>query len=193
MIFRWRKTTPGCGLGKTTYSGQKEICAYAAVHPIRGSQSFSLIAVESARSVTASVGGRRDDIEQAAANMTTRLYRTLTPDTRERSISGFNGEVQSHPQKKLNSEQHRCGEGRNNGGILTIRHRGGGHKRIVKSIFGGIDKIYWSGEVVTIEYDPDGSADICLLHCRDGEKTYTLHPRGDFRDSFFCPRSSYLH
>jgi len=125
--------------------------------------------------------------------MTTRLYRTLTPDTRERSISGFNGEVQSHPQKKLNSEQHRCGEGRNNGGILTIRHRGGGHKRIVKSIFGGIDKIYWSGEVVTIEYDPDGSADICLLHCRDGEKTYTLHPRGDFRDSFFCPRSSYLH
>lgn len=54
-------------------------------------------------------------------------------------------------------------------------------------------EIYWSGEVVTIEYDPDGSADICLLHCRDGEKTYTLHPRGYFRDSFFCPRSSYLH
>lgn len=69
--------------------------------------------------------------------MTTRLYRTLTPDTRERSISGFNGEVQSHPQKKLTSEQHRCGEGRNNGGIVTNRHSGGGHKRIVKSIFGG--------------------------------------------------------
>jgi ribosomal protein L2 len=33
-----------------------------------------------------------------------------------------------------------------------------------------------SGEVVTIEYDPDGSADICLVHCRDGEKTLTLHP-----------------
>lgn len=57
------------------------------------------------------------------------------------SVRDLYGEVQSHPQKKLTSEQHRCGEGRNNGGILTIRHRGGGHKRIVKSIFGGIDQI----------------------------------------------------
>nr|YP_009144074.1 ribosomal protein L2 [Wollemia nobilis]AKE36590.1 ribosomal protein L2 [Wollemia nobilis] len=110
--------------------------------------------------------------------MTTRSYRTFTPGTRNRSLSGFNERVQSHPQKKLTSGQHHCGKGRNNRGIITTRHRGGGHKRLYRKIDFRRNKKDISGEIVTIEYDPNRSADICLVHYRDGEKTYILHPRG---------------
>nr|AER45555.1 rpl2 [Agathis australis] len=110
--------------------------------------------------------------------MTTRLYRTFTPGTRNRSLSGFNERAQSHPQKKLTSGQHHCGKGRNNRGIITTRHRGGGHKRLYRKIDFRRNKKDISGEIVTIEYDPNRSADICLVHYRDGEKTYILHPRG---------------
>nr|YP_008965072.1 ribosomal protein L2 [Agathis dammara]BAK86787.1 ribosomal protein L2 [Agathis dammara]BAO19756.1 ribosomal protein L2 [Agathis dammara] len=110
--------------------------------------------------------------------MTTRSYRTFTPGTRNRSLSGFNERAQSHPQKKLTSGQHHCGKGRNNRGIITTRHRGGGHKRLYRKIDFRRNKKDIPGEIVTIEYDPNRSADICLVHYRDGEKTYILHPRG---------------
>nr|QYB22238.1 ribosomal protein L2 [Prumnopitys andina]BBF91171.1 ribosomal protein L2 [Prumnopitys andina] len=110
--------------------------------------------------------------------MTTRSYRTFTPGTRDRSLSGFNGGAQSHPQKKLTSGRHRCGKGRNNRGIITTRHRGGGHKRLYRQIDFRRSKKDISGKIVTIEYDPNRSAYICLVHYRDGEKTYILHPRG---------------
>nr|YP_009512051.1 ribosomal protein L2 [Araucaria angustifolia]YP_009722060.1 ribosomal protein L2 [Araucaria araucana]YP_009722141.1 ribosomal protein L2 [Araucaria bidwillii]ATL58927.1 ribosomal protein L2 [Araucaria araucana]ATL59009.1 ribosomal protein L2 [Araucaria angustifolia]ATL59092.1 ribosomal protein L2 [Araucaria bidwillii]AXI97977.1 ribosomal protein L2 [Araucaria angustifolia] len=110
--------------------------------------------------------------------MTTRSYRTFTPGTHNRSLSGFNERAQSHPQKKLTSGQHHCGKGRNNRGIITTRHRGGGHKRLYRKIDFRRNKKDISGEIVTIEYDPNRSADICLVHYRDGEKTYILHPRG---------------
>nr|QYB21582.1 ribosomal protein L2 [Halocarpus bidwillii] len=110
--------------------------------------------------------------------MATRSYSTFTPGTRDRSLSGFNGGVQSHPQKKLTSGRHRCGKGRNDRGIITTRHRGGGHKRLYRQIDFWRSKKGISGKIVTIEYDPNRSAYICLVHYRDGEKTYILHPRG---------------
>nr|YP_009827183.1 ribosomal protein L2 [Podocarpus neriifolius]YP_010355093.1 ribosomal protein L2 [Podocarpus macrophyllus]YP_010378681.1 ribosomal protein L2 [Podocarpus longifoliolatus]WEF49899.1 ribosomal protein L2 [Podocarpus macrophyllus var. maki]QIU83717.1 ribosomal protein L2 [Podocarpus neriifolius]QYJ09327.1 ribosomal protein L2 [Podocarpus longifoliolatus]UOK15652.1 ribosomal protein L2 [Podocarpus macrophyllus]WDR39293.1 ribosomal protein L2 [Podocarpus macrophyllus] len=110
--------------------------------------------------------------------MTTRLYGTVTSGTRDRSLSDFNGGAQSHPQKKLTSGRHRCGKGRNNRGIITTRHRGGGHKRLYRQIDFRRSKKDISGKIVTIEYDPNRSAYICLVHYRDGEKTYILHPRG---------------
>nr|QYB22023.1 ribosomal protein L2 [Pherosphaera fitzgeraldii]BBF91037.1 ribosomal protein L2 [Pherosphaera fitzgeraldii] len=110
--------------------------------------------------------------------MTTRLYRTVTPGTRDRSLSDLNGGAPSHPQKKLTSGRHRCGKGRNDRGIITTRHRGGGHKRLYRQIDFRRSKKDISGKIVTIEYDPNRNAYICLVHYRDGEKTYILHPRG---------------
>nr|YP_009578868.1 ribosomal protein L2 [Pseudotaxus chienii]AZN62455.1 ribosomal protein L2 [Pseudotaxus chienii]QBK34380.1 ribosomal protein L2 [Pseudotaxus chienii]QBK36430.1 ribosomal protein L2 [Pseudotaxus chienii]QVX28229.1 ribosomal protein L2 [Pseudotaxus chienii]QYB22365.1 ribosomal protein L2 [Pseudotaxus chienii] len=110
--------------------------------------------------------------------MITRSYRTFTPGISGKSLSGFGGTVQSHPQKKLTSGKHRCGKGRNNRGIITSRHRGGGHKRLYRQIdFRRNDKNIL-GKIVTIESDPNRSAYICLVHYINGEKTYILHPRG---------------
>nr|YP_007890271.1 ribosomal protein L2 [Cephalotaxus oliveri]AFZ65570.1 ribosomal protein L2 [Cephalotaxus oliveri]QPO90222.1 ribosomal protein L2 [Cephalotaxus oliveri]UPV71130.1 ribosomal protein L2 [Cephalotaxus oliveri] len=111
-------------------------------------------------------------------NTTTRLYRTFTPGTRYKSLSGLDGRVQSHPQKKLTSGQHRCGKGRNNSGIITTRHRGGGHKRLYRRIDFRRNYKNILGKIVTIESDPNRSAYICLVHYRDGKKKYILHPRG---------------
>nr|AET48208.1 ribosomal protein L2 [Pinus heldreichii] len=110
--------------------------------------------------------------------MAIRSYRILTPDTRNRSVSGFDGRVQLDPQKKLTSGQHHCGKGRNGRGIITARHRGGGHKRLYRQIDFRRNKEHISGEIVTIEYDPNRSAYICKVHYKNGDKMYILHPRG---------------
>ncbi|XP_059664194.1 large ribosomal subunit protein uL2cy-like [Cornus florida] len=73
---------------------------------------------------------------------------------------------------------HRCGKGRNARGIITAGHRGGGHKRLYRKIdFRRNEKDIY-GRIVTIEYDPNRNAYICLIHYGDGEKRYILHPRG---------------
>jgi large subunit ribosomal protein L2 len=90
--------------------------------------------------------------------MAIRSYRILTPDTRNRSVSGFDGRVKLDPQKKLTSRQHHYGKGRNGRGIITARHRGGGHKRLYHQIDFRRDKEHISGKIVTIEYDPNRSA-----------------------------------
>nr|YP_009308182.1 ribosomal protein L2 [Cycas panzhihuaensis]AOS53131.1 ribosomal protein L2 [Cycas panzhihuaensis] len=110
--------------------------------------------------------------------MAIRSYRTYTPSTRNRPISSYDGRVRSNPQKKLTSGQHRCGKGRNSRGIITARHRGGGHKRLYRQIDFQRNEKSIFGEIVTIEYDPNRSAYICLVHYGDGEKKYILHPRG---------------
>ncbi|CAN4097352.1 unnamed protein product [Withania somnifera] len=84
--------------------------------------------------------------------MVIHLYKTSTPSIRNGTIDG----------------QRHCGKGRNTGGIITARHGGGGHNRIYH--------IY--GRIVTIEYDPNQNAYICLIHYEDGEKKYILHPGG---------------
>nr|AYP35048.1 ribosomal protein L2 [Strelitzia reginae] len=109
-------------------------------------------------------------------NTAIHLYKTSTPSTRNRAV---NSQVKSNPRNNLIYGQHRCSKGRNARGIITARHRGGGHKRLYRKIdFRRNEKEDISGRIVTIEYDPNRNAYICLIHYRDGEKRYILHPRG---------------
>lgn len=107
--------------------------------------------------------------------MVIQLYKTYTPSTRNGTV---NGQVKSTRGKNLIYGQHRCGKGRNARGIITARHRGGGHKRLYRKIdFGRNEKDIY-GRIVTIEYDPNRNAYICLIYYGNGEKRYILHPRG---------------
>jgi len=81
------------------------------------------------------------------------------------------------PHKPLTVGKKRTG-GRNNIGWLAIRHRGGGHKRSYRDIDFRRDKKDVPGKVATIEYDPNRSARIALIHYADGEKRYILAPNG---------------
>lgn len=109
--------------------------------------------------------------------MTIRLYKAYTPGTRNRSVLGFEEIVKSTPQKKLTFRQHNK-QGRNNQGIITSRYRGGGHKRLYRQVDFRRNKKDILGKISTIEYDPNRSANICLVQYEDGEKRYILHPRG---------------
>ena len=100
-----------------------------------------------------------------------------TPGTRQRSVSDFNELTQTKPEKSLSFFIQRS-KGRNNRGIITCRHRGGGHKRLYRQIDFKRDKIGIPAKVMTIEYDPNRNARIALLRYEDGEKRYILHPRG---------------
>lgn len=106
-----------------------------------------------------------------------RLYRAYTPGTRNRSVSEFTEISQTKPEKSLTYSVHRS-KGRNNRGIITSRHRGGGHKRLYRQIDFKRNKIGSSAKVATVEYDPNRNARIALLHYKDGEKRYILYPRG---------------
>nr|UGO88878.1 ribosomal protein L2 [Corydalis turtschaninovii] len=107
--------------------------------------------------------------------MAIHLYKTSTPSTRN---GAADSRVKSNPRKNLISGQRHCGKGRNARGIITARHRGGGHKRLYRQIDFRRNEKDISGRIVTIEYDPNRNAHICLIHYRDGEKNYILHPRG---------------
>ncbi|CAN4128520.1 unnamed protein product [Withania somnifera] len=107
--------------------------------------------------------------------MAIHLYKTSTPSTRNGTVDS---QVKSNPRNNLIYGQRRCGKGRNARGIITARHRGGGHKRLYRKIdFRRNEKDIY-GRIVTIEYDPNRNAYICLIHYGDGEKRYILHPRG---------------
>jgi large subunit ribosomal protein L2 len=106
-----------------------------------------------------------------------RIYRPLTPGTRDRSVSDFSEITKSEPEKSLLTSVHRK-KGRNNRGVITCRHRGGGHKRLYRMIDFKRDKIGVNGKIVAIEYDPFRNARIALVVYTDGEKRYILHPSG---------------
>nr|YP_010831745.1 ribosomal protein L2 [Caragana leucophloea]WFG50575.1 ribosomal protein L2 [Caragana leucophloea]WFG50651.1 ribosomal protein L2 [Caragana leucophloea] len=108
--------------------------------------------------------------------MARHLYKTSIPSPRNGAVDS---QVKSNSRRnRLISGQHRCGKGRNARGIITAGHRGGGHKRLYRKIdFRRNDKDIY-GRIVTIEYDPNRNAYICLIHYGDGEKRYILHPRG---------------
>jgi len=99
-----------------------------------------------------------------------------TPGTRKRSVSDFNEITSSKPEKSLAFSIHRA-KGRNNRGVITCRHRGGGHKRLYRQIDFRRDKIGIAAKVISIEYDPNRNARIALLRYEDGEKRYILQPR----------------
>nr|YP_009668019.1 ribosomal protein L2 [Jubula hutchinsiae]QCW58794.1 ribosomal protein L2 [Jubula hutchinsiae] len=109
--------------------------------------------------------------------MAIRLYRAYTPGTRNRSVPNFKEIVKLKPQKKLTYRKHQK-QGRNNRGIITSRHRGGGHKRLYRIVDFRRNKENISGKIKTIEYDPNRNAYICLTNYEDGEKRYILSPRG---------------
>jgi large subunit ribosomal protein L2 len=108
--------------------------------------------------------------------MSIRLYKSYTPGTRNRALSDFSEITKSKPEKSLIRKNHR-NKGRNNRGIITIRHRGGGHKRLYRLIDFKRDKNNIEGRVVSIEYDPNRNARIALIHYSDGEKRYILQPK----------------
>lgn len=106
-----------------------------------------------------------------------RFYRPYTPGSRQKSGSDFAEITRSEPEKSLTVWVHRA-QGRNNRGVITCRHRGGGHKRLYRMIDFRRDKHNIPAKVVEIEYDPNRNARIALLHYEDGEKRYILHPEG---------------
>jgi len=108
--------------------------------------------------------------------VTIRLYKSYTPGTRNRVLSDFSEITKSKPEKSLIRKNHRS-KGRNNRGVITIRHRGGGHKRLYRVIDFKRNKINIEGRVVSIEYDPNRNARIALIHYSDGEKRYILQPK----------------
>jgi len=108
--------------------------------------------------------------------MTIRLYKSYTPGTRNRALSGFTEITKTKPEKSLIRKNHRT-KGRNNRGVITIRHRGGGHKKLYRLIDLKRNKSGIEGIVRSIEYDPNRNARIALINYIDGEKKYILHPK----------------
>jgi large subunit ribosomal protein L2 len=109
--------------------------------------------------------------------MAIRFFKSATPGTRHGSVLDFSEISSQKPEKKLTTWWSRS-KGRNNRGIITSRHRGGGHKRLYREIDFARDKINILAKVASIEYDPNRNARIALLHYQDGEKKYILHPLG---------------
>jgi len=107
--------------------------------------------------------------------MSIRLYKPYTPGTRNRALSSFSELTTNKPEKSLVKKNHRS-KGRNNRGIITIRHRGGGHKKQYRIVDFKRNKHNVSAIVKSIEYDPNRNARIALIHFIDGEKRYILHP-----------------
>jgi large subunit ribosomal protein L2 len=107
--------------------------------------------------------------------MSIRLYKSYTPGTRNRALSSFSEITKAKPEKSLIKKNHRD-KGRNNRGIITIRHRGGGHKRKYRLIDFKRNKHNIEANVKSIEYDPNRNARIALVCYKDGEKRYILHP-----------------
>lgn len=109
--------------------------------------------------------------------MALKKFRPVTPANRFRSVSGFDEITRSTPEKSL-TEGLSKKAGRNNHGRITMRRRGGGHKRRYRKIDFRRNKPGIPGTVREIEYDPNRSARIALLFYADGEKRYILHARG---------------
>lgn len=104
-------------------------------------------------------------------------YKPTTPSRRHMTGSTFEEITAKKPEKSLTKKLVRRA-GRNNQGRLTVRHQGGGHKRKYRVIDFKRNKDGIPGKVAAIEYDPNRSANIALIHYADGEKRYILAPHG---------------
>lgn len=109
--------------------------------------------------------------------MPIKKFKPVTPGTRFRAVAAFDEITRDHPEKSLVAPLRKTG-GRNHHGHITSRHRGGGAKRLYRLIDFRRDKFGIPGRVAEIEYDPNRSAFIALIHYVDGEKRYILQPRG---------------
>ena len=107
-----------------------------------------------------------------------RKYKPTTPGRRGSSVADFVELTRSTPEKSLTAPKPKTG-GRNNAGRITTRHIGGGHKQAYRLIdFKRYDKDGVPAKVAHIEYDPNRTARIALLHYADGEKRYIIAPQG---------------
>lgn len=109
--------------------------------------------------------------------MAIKKYRPTSNGHRNMSISDFAEITTNQPEKSLLAPLYNHG-GRNSQGKMTMRHQGGGHKRQYRIIDFKRDKDGIPGRVATIEYDPNRTANIALIHYADGEKRYILSPKG---------------
>lgn len=109
--------------------------------------------------------------------MGVKKYRPTSPGRRNMSVSTFEEITTDKPEKSLLAPLNKKG-GRNNQGRITVRHQGGGHKRKYRIIDFKRNKDGIPGKVATIEYDPNRTANIALIHYLDGEKRYILAPHG---------------
>ncbi|OUM87987.1 MAG: 50S ribosomal protein L2 [Bacillus thermozeamaize] len=109
--------------------------------------------------------------------MAIKKYKPTSPGRRNMSVSAFEEITTDKPEKSL-LEPLPKKAGRNNQGKITVRHQGGGHKRKYRIIDFKRNKDGIPGRVATIEYDPNRTANIALIHYADGEKRYILAPVG---------------
>jgi large subunit ribosomal protein L2 len=109
--------------------------------------------------------------------MAIKTYRPTSPAIRFRTTIDNTGLSKERPLKRLTRYKQRI-SGRNNKGHITIRHRGGGHRKLYRMIDFRRDKRNIPAQVASIEYDPNRSARIALLSYGDGEKRYILAPYG---------------
>jgi large subunit ribosomal protein L2 len=109
--------------------------------------------------------------------MAIKKYKPSSPGRRFATYQISEEVTRSEPEKSLLEPMKKSG-GRNNNGRVTSRHRGGGHKRRYRRIDFKRNKMEVPAKVAAIEYDPNRSANIALLHYADGEKRYILCPKG---------------
>ncbi len=109
--------------------------------------------------------------------MELKKFRPITPGQRHKVAVTFDEITTSKPEKSLLAKKKRSG-GRNDTGKMTIENIGGGHKQRYRIIDFKRDKFGISAKVATIEYDPNRTAYIALLHYADGEKRYIISPEG---------------
>src|SRR5690554_2180299 len=109
--------------------------------------------------------------------MAVKVYKPTSPGRRGMSVSAFEEITYSNPQRALVRGLRKRG-GRNSRGTITVRHRGGGHKRRYREIDFRRNKWGVPARVASIEYDPNRSARIALLVYADGEKRYIIAPLG---------------
>jgi large subunit ribosomal protein L2 len=110
--------------------------------------------------------------------MPVRIYKPTSPGRRQMSVSDFQDLTKKRPERALVEGRRERSGGRNASGHVTVWHRGGGHKRLYRRIDFRRDKLGVPAKVAAIEYDPNRSARIALLHYADGEKRYILAPLG---------------
>ncbi|MEK7859035.1 MAG: 50S ribosomal protein L2 [Elusimicrobiota bacterium] len=109
--------------------------------------------------------------------MPVKTFKPYTPSRRNMSSADYSELTTDRPEKSLIRQLKRKG-GRNNTGMLMVRHQGGGAKRAYRLVDFKREKFDIPGKIMTIEYDPNRSARICLVNYADGEKRYMLHAVG---------------
>jgi large subunit ribosomal protein L2 len=110
--------------------------------------------------------------------MPVKKYKPTSPGRRDMSVSDFAEITRGRPEKSLTTGRANKSGGRNRNGRITSYHRGGGHKRRLRKVDFRREKTGIPAKVASIEYDPNRSANIALLHYADGEKRYILAPAG---------------